>query len=113
MALGAILDIDSTAKIVVVTGRAEREYRRNALAKGAYDFFSKPYDLDELKIVLLRAHYLFTLEEEHRYLGRCAQGESLPQMLGTSQSMQEVFAIHFRSRLCRARSNVDNSRRLC
>ena len=58
LALGAILDIDSTAKIVVVTGRAEREYRRNALAKGAYDFFSKPYDLEELKIVLRRAHYL-------------------------------------------------------
>jgi len=57
LALGAILDIDSTAKIVVVTGRAEREYRRNALAKGAYGFFSKPYDLEELKIVLRRAHY--------------------------------------------------------
>jgi two-component system NtrC family response regulator len=57
LALGAILDIDSTAKIVVVTGRAEWEYRQNALANGAYDFFSKPYDLDELKIVLRRAHY--------------------------------------------------------
>ena len=58
LALDAILDIDSTAKIVVVTGRAEGEYRRNALANGACDFFSKPYNLEELKIALRRAHYL-------------------------------------------------------
>ena len=57
LALDAILGIDSNAKVVIVTGRAEREYRRNALAKGAYDFFSKPYDLEELKIALRRAHY--------------------------------------------------------
>ena len=55
LALDAILGIDSNAKVVIVTGRAEREYRRNALAKGAYDFFSKPYDLEELKIALRRA----------------------------------------------------------
>ena len=42
LALGAILDIDSSEKVVIVTGRAEREYRRDALAKGAYNFFSKP-----------------------------------------------------------------------
>ena len=65
-ALAAILDIDTIAKVVVVTGRVEREYRRNSLAKGAYDLFYKPYDLEELKIILRRAHYLFTLEEEHR-----------------------------------------------
>ena len=55
--LGAILDIDSIAKVVVVTGRAEGEYRRNALANGACDFFSKPYNLEKLKIALRRAHY--------------------------------------------------------
>lgn len=57
LALGAILGIDSNAKVVIVTGRAEREYRRNAPANGAYDFFSKPYDLEELKVALRRAHY--------------------------------------------------------
>ena len=90
-ALGAILGIDSTAKIIVVTGRAERENGRNAVANGAYDFFSKPYDLDELKMVLRRAQYLFTLEAEHRNLQRRARGESFSEMLGTSRPMQDVF----------------------
>ena len=90
-ALAAILGIDSTAKIIVVTGRAERENGRNAVVNGAYDFFSKPYDLDELKMVLRRAQYLFTLEEEHRNLERHTPGESFSQMLGTSPLMQDVF----------------------
>jgi len=90
-ALGAILGIDSTAKIIVVTGRAERENGRNAVANGAYDFFSKPYDLDELKMVLHRAQYLFTLEEEHRNLERRTRSESFSEMLGTSRPMQDVF----------------------
>jgi two-component system NtrC family response regulator len=92
-ALAAILGIDSTAKIIVITGRAERENGRNAVANGAYDFFSKPYDLDELKMVLRRAQYLFTLEGEHRNLERRTRGESFSEMLGTSRPMQDVFEI--------------------
>jgi two-component system NtrC family response regulator len=92
-ALAAILGIDSRVKIIVVTGRAERENGRNAVANGAYDFFPKPYDLDELKMVLRRAQYLFTLEEEHRNLERRTRGKSFSEMLGTSRPMQDVFEI--------------------
>jgi two-component system NtrC family response regulator len=93
-ALGALLAIDATAKVVVVTGRGEAENGRDAVAKGAYDFFSKPYDLDELKMVLRRAYYLHTLEEENRNLEKHARGAAVfAQMLGTSRPMQEVFAV--------------------
>jgi two-component system NtrC family response regulator len=91
--LAALLEIDPTAKIIVVTGRSERENGRKAVANGAYDFFCKPYDSDELKIVLRRAQYLFTLEEEHRNLERRSRGESFSEMLGTSRPMQDVFAM--------------------
>jgi two-component system NtrC family response regulator len=92
-ALGAILGIDPTAKVVVITGRAERENGRNAVANGAYDFFCKPFDLDELKIILRRAAYLSTLEEEHRHLERLSRGQAFAEMLGASRSMQNVFAM--------------------
>lgn len=91
-ALGGILGIDPTTKVVVITGRRERENGRNAVANGAYDFFCKPYDLDELKIVLHRAHYLFTLEEEHRNFDRLSRSQAFADMLGTSRPMQDVFA---------------------
>jgi two-component system NtrC family response regulator len=91
--LAALLEINSAAKIIVVTGRSERENGRKAVANGAYDFFCKPYDSDELKIVLRRAQYLFTLEEEHRNLERRSRGEPFSEMLGTSRPMQDVFAM--------------------
>ncbi|MGH7928229.1 MAG: sigma 54-interacting transcriptional regulator, partial [Candidatus Binatia bacterium] len=90
--LDELLSVDPTAKIVVVTGRTERENGRNAVAKGAYDFFSKPYALDELKMVLRRAFYLYTLEKENRNFEERARGVAFAEMLGTSRSMQDVFA---------------------
>ena len=55
--LGALLGIDSSARVIIVTGRAKRDNGRNAAVNGAYAFFSKPYDLDELKTALRRAQY--------------------------------------------------------
>jgi two-component system NtrC family response regulator len=92
-ALGALLTVDPTVKVIVVTGRGEPENGRKAVAKGAYDFFFKPYNLDELKMVLRRAFYLYTLEEENRNLEKRSRGEAFAEMLGTSKPMQDVFAI--------------------
>jgi two-component system NtrC family response regulator len=92
-ALRDLLAVDPNAKVIVVTGRGEPENGRNAVANGAYDFFSKPYNLDELKMVLRRASHLHALEEENRILERRARGEGFSQMIGTSKRMQEVFAM--------------------
>jgi two-component system NtrC family response regulator len=92
-ALGAVLSLDPTAKVIVVTGRSAPENGRKAVAEGAYDFFFKPYHLDELKMVLCRAAYLHTLEEENRSLEKRFRGEAFAEMLGTSRPMQDVFAM--------------------
>jgi two-component system NtrC family response regulator len=92
-ALGAFLSLDPTAKVIVVTGRGASENGRKAVARGAYDFFFKPYHLDELKMVLRRAAYLHTLEEENRSLEKRFRGEAFAEMLGTSRPMQDVFAM--------------------
>jgi two-component system NtrC family response regulator len=92
-ALREFLRLDPNAKVIVVTGRGEPENGRNAVANGAYDFFSKPYNLDELKMVLRRASHLHALEEENRILEKRARGEAFAQMLGTSKPMQDVFAM--------------------
>ena len=91
-ALDELLGVDPAVKIIVVTGRTERQNGRNAVAKGAYDFFSKPYALDELKMVLCRAFYLYTLEQENRQLAERARGAAFAEMRGTSRAMQDVFA---------------------
>ena len=64
-ALSEILTVDPHAKIIVITGRGEKEHALKAVAGGAYDFLSKPVEIDELKVMLKRASYLAGLEREH------------------------------------------------
>ena len=53
----------------MITGRDERANALRAVAQGAYDFFNKPIDVEELKVVLRRALKLQALERENRELG--------------------------------------------
>jgi len=79
--------------VIVVTGHDEKEHALQATSQGAYDFFCKPVQIDELKIVLRRAFYLSQLEREHRDLQQLLAHESFEGMLGTSPQMQEVFTM--------------------
>jgi two-component system NtrC family response regulator len=82
---------DNDAKVVVITGREDRAHALRAIDQGAYDFFVKPIDVEELKVVLRRALKLHALERENREL-RQQTASAFEGMLGTSPRMQEVFA---------------------
>ncbi len=82
---------DTGAKVVVITGREDRAHALRAIDQGAYDFFVKPIDVEELKVVLRRALKLHALERENREL-RQQTASAFEGMLGTSPRMQEVFA---------------------
>jgi two-component system NtrC family response regulator len=92
LALAEILSEDSMAKVIVITGQGEKGHALKAIGEGAYDFFCKPIQIEELKIVLNRAFYVSQLEREHRELQQRLSGESFEGMLGTSRQMQEVFS---------------------
>jgi len=89
--LEAVHAADPAAKVVVVTGRAEREHALAAVAQGAYDYFWKPIDVAELKIVLKRALQLRQLELENRELQGRLAAQGLEGMLGSHPEMQRVF----------------------
>jgi two-component system NtrC family response regulator len=90
--LSEILTVNPTAKIIVITGRGEKEHALKAVADGAYDFLQKPVELDELKVVLKRAIYLAGLEREHREMQDGLSYGGFQAMLGSSPQMREVFA---------------------
>ncbi|HEY7923833.1 MAG TPA: PEP-CTERM-box response regulator transcription factor [Vicinamibacteria bacterium] len=89
--LEALRLADAAAKVVVITGREERAHALRAVDQGAYDFFVKPIDVEELKVVLRRALKLHALERENREL-RQQTASDFEGMLGTSSRMQEVYA---------------------
>ena len=81
-------------KVVVLTGSGDRETAHRALRCGAYDFYQKPVNLAELKIVIRRAFQLSCLEEERRQLKETLErrGMGLEGMVGQCASMQRVFS---------------------
>lgn len=90
--LDDILNDFSDTKVIIITGRGEKEYALRAVEKGAYDFFYKPIQLDELKIVLQRAYHVAQLEQEQRALRQRLSGAHFEGMIGTNQKMLEVFS---------------------
>jgi len=92
LTLGEILEQDALIKVIIITGRTEKEHALKAIGQGAYDFFCKPIQVDELKVIIRRALHVYQLEQEHRELQRRLSHESFEEMLGSSPQMEKVFA---------------------
>ncbi len=89
--LASMVEKNQFAKIVVITGQEGRENAIQAIGHGAYDFFQKPIQIEELKIILKRAAYVFQLEEEHRNLQELVADKAFDEILGTSAKIEEIF----------------------
>jgi DNA-binding NtrC family response regulator len=62
------------AKIIIISGQGEKVNALKAIGAGAYDFISKPVDVEELKITLKRTIHVAGLERDYREL----QQQSIP-----------------------------------
>ena len=91
-ALSDILAIDSTAKVIIISGQSEKQNAIQAVGAGAYDFLCKPVQMEELKLLLRRCIHVVELETEYRQLQQSQRSEVFEHMLGASPQMQAVFA---------------------
>jgi two-component system NtrC family response regulator len=89
--LHALLHEDALLKVIIITGQEERQHALEAIGQGAYDFFRKPIQFDELKALLFRALHVSQIEQEYRALQQQVHWEAFEGMLGVSPQMQEVF----------------------
>ncbi|MBI4610635.1 MAG: sigma-54-dependent Fis family transcriptional regulator [Candidatus Rokubacteria bacterium] len=79
--------------LVAMSGVATKNQAIEALARGAYDFFSKPFRLEELKVVIARALERRQLQREVQRLRDTLQRRyDFPSLVGQSGRMEEVFA---------------------
>jgi two-component system NtrC family response regulator len=92
LALAEMFEQGGLIKVIVITGQGEKDHALKAIGQGAYDFFCKPIQIDDLKVVLKRAFYVSQLETDYRKLQERLAGESFEEMLGTNPRMQEVFS---------------------
>ncbi|HET9819753.1 MAG TPA: PEP-CTERM-box response regulator transcription factor [Rhodanobacteraceae bacterium] len=76
-------------KIIVVTGNGDRDNAVKSIGAGAYDFCSKPLDLEMLRLIVDRAFRVHELEAENRRL-RSQSATALEGIIGNSETMLEA-----------------------
>lgn len=92
-AIPAIKEAAPEADIIVMTAFSSRETAVKAVKRGAYDFFSKPFSLGELDIVIRRALERRTLQGEVKSLKQSlASGGPTTRIIGDSAPMRELKA---------------------
>ena len=88
--LEAILRLQPKTKVIVASGHGARESALRAIAMGAWDFYQKPVDIDELGLIVKRAFHVQTLEEENRRLQENAQTSTLGGLITAAPNMLKV-----------------------
>jgi two-component system NtrC family response regulator len=94
--LDAILALKPDTKVIVASGHGAREGALRAVAAGAYDYYHKPVDIDELGLIVSRAFQLHDLERENaRLQARSEGGEdglltNDPSMLKVVRTIERV-----------------------
>ena len=90
--LTQLLAVESTAKVIIVSGQGDKKNALQAVGAGAYDFLCKPVEIEELKLLLRRCVYVAELEKENREMQQSLRADMFEDMVGTSPQMQGVFA---------------------
>jgi len=95
--LQEILRIKPDTKVIVATGHGARESALKAISLGAYDFYKKPVDIDDLGLIVARAFHLHDIEAENRRLetnsGPAVLGPIIsgaPEMLKVAKTIERV-----------------------
>ncbi|NOY44912.1 MAG: sigma-54-dependent Fis family transcriptional regulator [Deltaproteobacteria bacterium] len=92
--LGAARRQDPDAQVVVITAFGTAESAVEAMKAGAYDYLTKPFKADEIRLTVAKALERTALVRENRELRRRLEAvEAGGEILGRSPRMQEVFRL--------------------
>jgi two-component system NtrC family response regulator len=90
--LNELIAADSATRVVVISGQGEKENALKAIGEGAYDFFCKPVNVEELKTIIGRAFQVGRLEREFQAQQQEFATEGFADMLGKSPAIKQVFS---------------------
>lgn len=96
--MDAILSLKPDTKVIVASGHGEKDSALRAIASGAWDFYQKPVDIDELGLIVRRAFHVRKLELENQHLATKTEGDRVlgqiitgaPEMMKVAQMIERV-----------------------
>ncbi len=90
--LNKVTELSNAPGVIMMTAYATVKDAVSAIRKGAYDYITKPFDLDELEIVLNKYFKYQQLQRENTILRQqLDKNNSLDDIIGKSQAMQKVY----------------------
>ncbi len=89
--LSRIRSADPAALVIVITAYGTIQQAVEAMKKGAYDYVTKPFDRDALKMTVRKALEFASVRQENRQLRTELKGRfSLSRLVGKSPAMQAL-----------------------
>lgn len=90
--LSEIKKVSPETVVIIITAHGTRNMAIEAIEKGAYDYFTKPFDVNEMRIVIKRAVEKISLQKEIKGLKESlAEKYGLGNIIGDSPQMQKVY----------------------
>jgi two-component system, NtrC family, response regulator PilR len=91
--------------VIMITAHTSTKSAVEALKTGAFDYIAKPFDIEELKIIVRKAVERKELEDENLHLRTALEERfTFANIIGKSAKMQEIFSIV--QRIARTMSTV-------
>jgi DNA-binding NtrC family response regulator len=92
--LRKVNEIHSDTMVIVITGYGTVESAVEAMKLGAYDYITKPFDAEHIRMVVQKALEQISLTNENRYLKQqVRKAKDYQNIIGNSRKMQDVFKI--------------------
>ena len=97
--LDEIMAIKPDTKVIVASGHNARESALQAIERGAYDFYQKPVDFEEMALIVRRAYRLHMIARENRQLAARIGSDhqvlgkmitAAPEMLRVARTIERV-----------------------
>jgi two-component system, NtrC family, response regulator AtoC len=93
-AVHEIQKLDYRTPIIVMTAHGTRDTALEAVRHGAYDYFTKPFKLDEMEIIIRRAlEKKRLMGEVERLREQLASAGRRGRIVGSSRAMEEVLRL--------------------
>jgi len=92
--LSAVKERSPATVVIVLTAFGAIDTAVEAMKLGAFDYLTKPFNREELKLTVLKALQLQGLSEENRLLKEELSGRAeFKSIVGTSRAMEGVFSV--------------------
>jgi DNA-binding NtrC family response regulator len=80
--------------VIIVTAHGSERMAIEAIRKGAYDYLAKPFDVDELRVLVRNAVQAFQLRSENERLrNELTDTTTFGQLIGSSPAMKRVYSL--------------------